>query len=96
MTLPQILLRKICSPSGENSLISLRIIRKTMFFGGRVMTRPYRGYPAWGRQSAQPDIHPAVFAFCNNNFTAVTIENKMSLWYNKPDYTPGGVYVEFY
>ncbi len=36
------------------------------------------------------------FAIGHNNFISVTIENKMSLWYNDSDYTPGGVYVEFY
>ena len=30
------------SPSGDNRIIFLRIIRKTTFFGGRVMTLPYR------------------------------------------------------
>ena len=29
-------------------------------------------------------------------FTMVTIENEISLCYNVMDYTPGGVYVEYY
>ena len=32
----------------------------------------------------------------DNNFTMVTIENETSLCYNVMDYTPGGVYVEYY
>ena len=44
MTLPEILRSKISSPSGENRLISLREIRKSAIFGGRVMTLPYGKY----------------------------------------------------
>lgn len=32
----------------------------------------------------------------HNNFTMVTIENERWMCYNKIDYTPGGVYVEYY
>ena len=41
MTLPGILRRKIPSPLGERWFISLREIRKSTIFGGRVMTLPY-------------------------------------------------------
>ncbi len=37
---PQILQSKICSPSGEKWLISLREIRKSKIFGGRAMLAP--------------------------------------------------------
>ena len=32
----------------------------------------------------------------HKNYKMVTIENEISLCYNVIDYTPGGVYVEYY
>ena len=37
---PQILLKQNLSPQGENCVIFLRKIRKTLFFGGRSMIAP--------------------------------------------------------
>ena len=41
MTRPGILYNKIPSPQGENMPVSLRDIRNSSNFGGRVMTLPY-------------------------------------------------------
>ena len=53
MTRPRIL-EQNPSPQGENSVIVLRKIRKTSFFGGRVMTLPYGVLPNVLRQSETP------------------------------------------
>ena len=37
---PQILLKQNLSPQGENRVMFLRKIRKTLFFGGRSMIAP--------------------------------------------------------
>ena len=37
---PQIFLQKNLSPQGENTVVSLRIIRKSPIFGGRAMLAP--------------------------------------------------------
>ena len=50
MTRPRIL-EQNPSPQGENAVIVLRKIRKTAFFGGRVMTLPYGVLPNVLRQS---------------------------------------------
>ena len=42
MDRPQILPKQNLSPQGEKLIISLREIRKTAFFGGRFVNRPYR------------------------------------------------------
>ena len=40
MDRPQILPKQNLSPQGENLVISLREIRKTLFFGGRSLIAP--------------------------------------------------------
>ena len=68
MIRPQILQRKICSPSGEIWVIFLWKIRNSANFGGRFMNRPYSsdGKDAFSYKS---ESFTDTFAIFNSQFS---------------------------